>query len=150
MGAHLSKRYSVKISYKVQPDRYGDHLYTVVLKTQVSLPFVNSPRTRQLEVIVDSGASRCMFHADIGRYLGLDIQKGDLENTQGIQGATKSWIHPIRLHIFGAPIDVHAGFMDGIPCAGLLGMNGFFDHFLVSFIHPALACEIHRIDLDQA
>ena len=47
-------------------------------------------------------------------------------------------------------MDIHAAFKEKLPCAGLLGMNGFFDHFLVTFIHPALTCEIHRIEENQA
>lgn len=140
----------MKISYKIQPDKYGDHIYSVALKTQLSLQSPNAPRTRQFEAIVDSGASRCMFHADIGRHIGLDIKSGDHEQTQGIGGATDAWVHPIKLFVFGTPIDIYAAFKEGLPCAGLLGMNGFFDHFLVTFIYPTLTCEIHRITENQA
>ena len=140
----------MKIPYKIQPDRYGNYLYTVVAKTQLSLALPNSPRTKQFEAIADSGVSRCMFHADIGRHLGLDIQKGEYETTQGIGGSTESWIQPVQLYVFGAPIDIHAAFKEGLPCAGLLGMNGFFEHFLITFMQPALTCEIHRIEQGQA
>jgi hypothetical protein len=135
----------VKIPFKIQPDNYGDHIYTVLVNTQLSLQAPNSPRTKRFEAVVDSGASRCMFHADIGRRLGLDIKAGDHELTQGIGGPEDAWIHPVKLFVFGAPIDIYAAFKEGLPCAGLLGMNGFFDHFLVSFIQPALTCEVERI-----
>jgi hypothetical protein len=86
-----------------------------------------------------------MFHADIGRHIGLDIKKGDYESTLGIGGSADSWVHPVRLYVPGGPIDIHAAFKEDLPIAGLLGMNGFFDHFLITFIHPALTCEIERI-----
>lgn len=121
-----------------------------MLNVQLSLPLPNAPRTKRFEALIDSGATRCLFHADIGRHLGLDIQKGDYEKTQGIGGATDSWVHPVRLYAFGAPHEIHAGFKENLPIAGILGMNGFFDHFLVTFVHPALVCEIERIQQNQA
>lgn len=140
----------MKIDYKIQPDRYGNHIYSALLNIHLALPLPNAPRTKRFEAVIDSGASRCVFHADIGRHLGIDIQKGDYEQTQGIGGATDVWIHPIRLYVPGGPIDIHAGFKEGLPVAGLLGMNGFFDHYIVTFVQPALHCEIERIVTNQA
>lgn len=141
----------MKIAYKVFPkDRYGSPGYSALLNVHISLPTPNAPRTKRFEAVIDSGATRCMFHADIGRHIGLDIQKGDQEKTQGIGGSEDTWIHPVRLYVPGGPIDIYAAFKEGLPVAGLLGMTGFFDHFTVMFIYPALACEIHRIAEDQA
>jgi len=86
-----------------------------------------------------------MFHADIGKFLGLDIRAGDLETTHGIQGSAETWVHSVCLYLPGGPVKIHAAFMEGLPVAGLLGMNGFFEHFMVQFIHSALHCEIERI-----
>lgn len=149
MGAAFHHR-QVKIDYKIQPDRYGSYIYTALLQVHLALPLPNAPRTKRFEAIIDSGASRCMFHADIGRHLGLDIQSGDLEKTQGISGSSDTWIHPVRLYVPGGPIDIHAGFKENLPVAGLLGMNGFFENFVVTFIQPALSCEIERIAKNQA
>lgn len=91
-----------------------------------------------------------MFHADIGRHLGLDIRSGDLETTQGIGGPTESWVHKVALYVPGGPITIHASFKEGLPVAGLLGMNGFFENFLITFIQPGLLCEIERIAHNQA
>jgi hypothetical protein len=138
----------VKIAYKVFPkDKYGTPAYSAMLNVQLALTAPNAPRTKRFEAIIDSGASRCMFHADIGRYLGLDIQMGDYEKTQGIAGSSDAWIHPVRLYLPGGAIDIHihAAFKEGLPIGGLLGMNGFFDHFLVNFCYPLLSCEIERI-----
>jgi hypothetical protein len=140
----------MKLPYTVQPDRYGSHLYMAHLKVHLALPAPNAPRTKRFEAIIDSGASRCMFHADIGRFLGLDIKSGDLESTQGIGGSTECWIHRVALYVPGGPVIIHAGFKEGLPVAGLLGMNGFFDNFVVTFIQPALLCEIERISHNQA
>jgi len=37
-------------------------------------------------VLIDSGASRCIFHADVGRGVGFDIEKGEQEQATGISG----------------------------------------------------------------
>jgi hypothetical protein len=149
MGANL-RQHAVKIDYKVQPDKFGAHIYSAMLNVQLALPVPNAPRTKRFEAIIDSGASRCMFHADIGRHLGLDIRKGDYERTQGIGGSADCWVHRIRLYIFGEPHEIHAAFKEALPVAGLLGMNGFFDHFLVTFVHPTLTCDIERIVQNQS
>ncbi len=85
-----------------------------------------------------------MFHADIGRYLGLDIQSGDLEMTNGIGGSSASWVHPLRLYVPGGPVDIHASFKEGLPIAGLLGMNGFSEYFVVTFTQGSLQCDLER------
>jgi hypothetical protein len=90
-----------------------------------------------------------MFHADIGKHLGLDICSGHLESTQGIGGSTDVWVHQICLYLPGGAVNVHAAFKENLPVAGLLGMNGFFEHFTVTFIHAAQHCAIERIVINQ-
>jgi hypothetical protein len=90
-----------------------------------------------------------MFHAEIGKFLGLDIHSGVLEKTIGIGGSADSWVHEVSIYLPGGPVNIHATFKEDLPVAGLLGVNGFFEHFTVLFIHSALHCEIERIQ-DQA
>jgi len=54
-----------------------------------------------------------MFNADIGRFIGLDIQAGVLEETQGINSISKVYVHEIALYVPGGPITIRAGFMEG-------------------------------------
>jgi hypothetical protein len=86
-----------------------------------------------------------MFHAEIGRHIGLDIQAGRSEQTIGIQGAAKAYMHEIALFVPGGPIHIEAGFMENLAVSGLLGMNGFFEHFIVKFDSSELTLEIDRI-----
>jgi hypothetical protein len=134
----------LKVPYKVFPDQFGSHVYSARLEVSLALPTPHAPRSKRFEAIIDSGATRCMFHADIGRFLGLDIQSGHLEKTQGIGGSTDTWLHEICIYLPGGPVNIRAAFKEGLPVAGLLGMNGFFEHFMVTFIHSALHCEIER------
>jgi hypothetical protein len=74
-----------------------------------------------------------LFHCDIGRFLGLDIRAGKKEITQGISGLTDTFLHDIALYIPGGPVSIKAAFKEDLPIAALLGMNGFFEHFVVTF-----------------
>jgi hypothetical protein len=138
----------VKIAYKIGPDAFGPpdaHLYSAVMDVQIALTSPNAPRTKRFEAIIDSGATRCLFHSDFASHLGLDLAAGELEITQGIGGSESVYLHDITLYIPGGPVKIKAGFKDNLPVAGLLGMNGFFEFFKVSFDPAAKICEIDRI-----
>lgn len=117
----------------------------VMLSVQFSLPKPNSPRTKRIECIVDSGATKCLFHADIARHLGLDVTAGRLQMTNGIGGPEETWLHDITLYIPGGPVQISAGFKEELAVAGLLGMRGFFDNFKVTFDPSAEECILERI-----
>ncbi len=94
---------------------------------------------------MDSGASRCIFHASIGRHIGLDVESGQTEHTAGISAISQLYLHEIALYAPGGPVNIQAGFMEGLPVAGLLGMNGFFEHFIVKFDLSEQIFELDRI-----
>jgi hypothetical protein len=132
------------VPYKVQPDQYGSFIYTVTLGVNLALPKPNAPRTKRFEAIIDSGASRCLFHASIATYLGLAIKSGVMENCNGIGGQQRTWVHDVALYIPGGTVVIKAGFTETLPVAGLLGMNGFFEHFSITFDPAKLECELKR------
>jgi hypothetical protein len=135
----------LKIEYKAFPNDVSGSIYSAMLNVQVALPAPQSPRTKRFEAIIDSGASRCLFHADIGSFLGIDIKKCPVEVTQGIGGDCDTYLHDLTLYIPGGPVTIKAGFKENLPAAGLLGMEGFFDHFIVVFDPTAKACELTRL-----
>jgi hypothetical protein len=137
-----------KIAYKVAPDSFGppgSYVYSVTLDVQIGLPSLNAPRTKRFEAVIDSGATRCLFHADFASHLGLDLKAGEIEITQGIGGSENIYLHQIALYIPGGPIITKVGFKENLPVAGLLGMRGFFEFFKVSFDPDLKICEIERI-----
>ena len=138
---------SLKLPYKKFPLHGGGFSYSATLNVNIALPAKNAPRTKRFEAVIDSGASRCLFHGSIGRFIGLDIEKGPVEDTLGIAGSSKTHLHEIALYLPGGIVNVTAGFSDDLPIAGLLGMNGFFDHFKVVFDPTAQRCEIERMFL---
>lgn len=39
-----------------------------------------------IDALIDSGADRCLFNAQIGREIGLNIERGEKETFSGIEG----------------------------------------------------------------
>ncbi len=133
---------SFKIPYKKFPLHDGGVAYSAMLNVSIALPAENAPRTKRFEAVIDSGATRCIFHAGLARFLGLDIQNGTIEDTLGVAGVSRTYLHDISLYAPGGVIKIRAGFSDDLPVAGLLGMDGFFDHFKITFDPTAQRCEI--------
>jgi hypothetical protein len=115
------------------------------MNVQVARPERNAPRTKRFEAVIDSGATRCLFHASIAAHLGLDLKSGKREVTGGIGGPEETWLHPIALYIPGGPVKIEAAFKENLPLAGLLGMTGFFDQFNITFDSAAQQCVLERI-----
>lgn len=114
-------------------------------KVQIALAEPNAPRTKRFEAVIDSGATRCLFHAQIASSLGLDFRSGILEITNGIGGQEDTWLHDLALYIPGGPVKIRAGFKENLPVAGLLGTSGFFEHFNITFEAAAKQCVMERI-----
>lgn len=99
------------------------------------IPIVlRNPKARlefKYEGIVDSGADLCMFEAEIGELLGLEIETGERQPIAGIvEGAKREYfLHDIEIDIGGWPRSIRAGFMRDISKVGhgFLGQKGFFD-----------------------
>lgn len=84
--------------------------------------------------MIDSGASICMFHSSIGESIGLNIEKGEKDETVGVSGApTVMYRHKIHLHVLGNMFKIQAGFCGDLPLSGLLGRIGFFEHYKITF-----------------
>jgi hypothetical protein len=119
----------------------------VKLPVRLSLPGPGAVKTFNVQAVVDSGASQCVFNAEFARALGLDLTAGSRVVIQGIGGATDGWVHKVCIHYPGddQPVTTDAAFRDGIKYGGLLGMKGFFEHFIVTFDPTASCCKIERI-----
>ncbi len=133
------------VPYRVFPDAFGGDTWSAILNVQIALPSSSSPRTKRFEALIDSGASRCLFHSDFATHLGIDYRSCPIEVTQGIGGSENTYLHEIALHIPGGPVVILAGFKDNLPIAGLLGMKGFFEHFKITFDGPGQCCALERV-----
>jgi len=124
----------LKYPYKSYPDPKGGYDWWAVINVQIANPAKHSPPTKRFEALLDSGASRCVFHASLGSAIGLDFQRGEVEETVGVSGTpTITYLHSVLLYVDGGIVKVRAGFTDRLPLGGLLGRKGFFENFKVTF-----------------
>lgn len=122
-------------------------MWSAVLHVQISNTFKHSPPTKRFEATLDSGASQCLFHSDVGKAIGLKIESGEKVETIGVDGnRTEIYLHNVSLHVPGGHIlKIKAGFTPKLPLVGLLGMTGFFDNFKVIFDPTTNEFELQRI-----
>ena len=112
--------------------------YNGVLRPVIPIKIQRSGREIGYHVLVDSGADMCFFDAEIGREIGIDIEKGKKQEVFGIGGkASIYYVHRIMIEVGGWPFDVEAGFMPEVAGRvlpyGVVGQRGFFDKFIVKF-----------------
>jgi len=101
----------------------------------VPVRLVNGERRVRIEGIVDSGSHFCLFHWQVGELLGLEVGDGRRDTVLGALRSTRSEVfyHRLRMDVAGESMSIVAGFSrDALqPC--LLGRDGFFDQFVVTF-----------------
>jgi hypothetical protein len=138
---------SLKLPYKKYPTPFAKcgFYYSASVPVNIALPAKNSLRSKRFDAIIDSGASSCLFHVSIGHAIGLEIEKGVHTQTLGIAGAMDIYVHEIALYAPGGIIITNAGFSKDLPLAGLLGMEGFFENFHITFDTIALRVELERL-----
>ena len=120
---------------------------TPVFYPILSLTLIN-PKTKKAFpnylVLVDSGASSCVFHAGIAEEIGINIESGQKAPLRGVIGeAGQQFFHSVSLVIAGHEFKSKVGFSDDLKMPfGLLGQVGFFDQFRVCFDFPKKEFEI--------
>lgn len=101
---------------------------------------ISGKRAVRVEGIVDSGSHFCLFHSQVGELLGLEVGKGTRDTVLGALRSPRSEVfyHHIDMEVAGERLRILAGFSSDAlqPC--LLGRDGFFDHFRVTF-NPSLS-----------
>lgn len=87
-------------------------------------------------MLVDSGADFCIFDAQIGELLGIEVEKGEPSEVWGITGVGEIYfLHEVTIRVGGWPHRIRAGFLPNIARLGygVVGQRGFFDIFIVKF-----------------
>lgn len=84
---------------------------------------------------MDSGADDCLFHASVGRSLGIDVGSGRRKILGGIAGSIEAYIHPIEIQVqdFDERVAIEAGFTESDGVDAILGQTGFFENFRICF-----------------
>ncbi len=100
-------------------------------------------------VLVDSGADMCLFHAEIGEAIGIDITKGTAKEVFGVGGkASIYYQHRIVIEVGGWEYEIEAGFLPNVGIKsvtyGIVGQRGFFEFFKVIFDQQSDEIELRR------
>lgn len=109
---------------------------------------VINPKTKltvlPYKVLIDSGASICLFHSWVAEKIGLDIKKGSERNYVGVNGQKmKCYIHNLKIVFGGYSTDLDVGFSSNMRSwFGLLGQQSFFEKHRVCFDLPKKDFEI--------
>jgi hypothetical protein len=118
---------------------------------QVRLGYKHAQSAR-IFAFVDSGSPYTLFKYDAAALVGLEPTKDPVftDEIGGIiSGPRESvYFHKVSLYFeAGWRIEVTAGFVKKLGCSGILGRNGFFDNFKVTFDHSTIppAFELERI-----
>jgi hypothetical protein len=97
---------------------------------------VRNPATRQSVrylALADSGADECIFAAEIGELIGLDVLGGRERSVSGVvaRQIRPYYVHNVEIEVGGTRRRSAVGFMPDLAANGhgLLGQTGFFDLF---------------------
>lgn len=97
---------------------------------------LNGDTHKDVISLVDSGADVCLFHSDIGRMLGIEIEAAPELAFHGVSGAREvAYLHRVDLVVRGLrSITLDVGFTNSMAAGtGLLGQRGFFEKFHINF-----------------
>jgi len=100
-------------------------------------------------MLVDSGADNCILDRDVAEFLGINIDAGEHIVTGGIgEDADIYYFDGIYISVGGEEIKTRCGFKDGYLIGGLisgvLGRQGFFEHFKVCIDEKGKEIELKR------
>jgi len=103
---------------------------------QVTLA-ANATETISIEARVDSGSSFCVFGRQWADLLGLDWEAGDRLIISTATGIFAAHLQEVTIRLLDYEWTGWVAFaewdtMPPSPARDVLGLNGFFDHFLVA------------------
>lgn len=115
----------------------SEYFGSSVLKPIIPIAVMVGRNEIRYAALIDSGADFCIFEAEIGEYLGLDIKDGVPIEFGGVQerGGATAFLHDVYLNVGGFSYKNRVGFSYDIAKHGfgILGQKGFFDIFVVKF-----------------
>jgi len=130
----------LKFSYRKFPSKSNDAFpeRTHIRRPVIPIEVKYKGKSIKYLAIIDSGADFCIFHAQIGEAIGIDITKGKRLDFYGIVGdKEEAFFHEdIIVNIGGHDKKCYCGFSQNFDKSkmpyGILGQKGFFDSFKVS------------------
>ncbi len=100
----------------------------------ITIELQNNEQKQKYLCLIDSGADYSLFDAEIGEAIGLDIKNGIAVRSKGINKniVAEAYMHRISYSVGDIQCEADVAFTYDLSTAhGILGRNGFFNHFLV-------------------
>ena len=122
----------MKFKYSFEPREGGVIVGVPIIWIELDSPISGS---FSYPCLVDSGADSSTFNSEIGEAMGLNIKNGSPVKLNGIKenAPIQGYIHNITYRIKDVPYQAYVTFADEVGIKdGILGRNGFFNHFIVT------------------
>ena len=106
----------------------------------------------QILAVVDSGSPYCLFRSDIADFLHIDLANVPQGSMGGVIGGPEdvTYFHKIKLQIENNwTFEVMGAFMKKLAVPAILGRNGFFDRFVVTFDHSKKPYEFEITKIER-
>ena len=112
--------------------------YGTALRPVIPVTLKNKDEKIGYQLLVDSGADMCLFDAEIGGLIGIDVTKGTPKTVFGVGGKSSLYyLHKVKIDVGGWEHEIEAGFMPNVSGRivqyGIVGQQGFFNNFVVKF-----------------
>ena len=118
-----------------------------VLKPLIPIVVRYQEKKEKVFALVDSGADACLFPAGVAERLGIDVKAGARHDFMGI-GVSKNpfFFHEVEILFGKYQHKTRVGFSmsQNIGAGGILGQQGFFNHFVITFDHKNKFIEIKK------
>lgn len=129
---------SLKFPYQKFPSDPNEAFPTHKAAQRPVIPIAVKYKDKKIDylALIDSGADFCIFHSEIGEFLGMDIKSGKKLEFFGVTGDKKiSYFHNIIINIGGHDKECYCGFAPDFSANkmpyGILGQKGFFNSFKI-------------------
>jgi Aspartyl protease len=92
----------------------------------------------KLLALVDSGADDCLFPLEVAQFLGLPLKRDAVHRYGGIgEGSIAATFGAVTLEVGKWTLwDFYVGFSESPSVVPILGQNGFFSKFEITFNRP--------------
>src|SRR3989344_7560827 len=89
--------------------------YGKVLRPVIPIKIKHNKQEIGYHVLVNSGADLCLFDAEIGESIGIDVGKGEAREVFGVGGKVSVYyLHKIEIEVGGWTYKIDAGFMSSV------------------------------------
>lgn len=120
---------------------------------EITIPLMLTSGSKQIEVNgrLDTGASSCVFPREIGEFLGIDIEGGEVQRFSSIHSSSTAYGHWLQISVFGIDFEATVYFVKepGYPRL-LLGRKGFLEKFRIGLIEYDGLLYLSDYNEDQA